>query len=60
MNEIYELWIKYPFYGYRRITASLNRDGYLVNDKKIRRLMKLMNLETIYPKKRTTIANKES
>jgi putative transposase len=59
MNEIYELWIKYPFYGYRRITATLNRNGYLVNDKRILGLMRLMDLQTIYPKKKTTFFNKE-
>jgi putative transposase len=59
MNEIYEIWMKYPFYGYRRITAILNRSGYHVNDKKIRRIMKLMDLQAIYPKKKTTFANKE-
>ena len=59
MNEIYELWIKYPFYGYRRIAATLNRSGCHVNDKKIWRLMRLMNLQTIYLKKKTTFFNKE-
>lgn len=54
MNEIYEIWMKYPFYGYRRITAILNRSGYHVNNKKIRRIMILMDLQAIYPKKKTT------
>lgn len=30
-NEIYELWMRLPFYGYRRITADLQRQGYEVN-----------------------------
>ena len=55
MNEIHELWLKFPFYGQRRITACLNRSGYLVNRKRVQRLMRLLNLEAIYPK-RTTIA----
>jgi putative transposase len=59
MNEIYEIWIKYPFYGYRRINAILNRNGYDINEKKTRRLMRSMNLQTIYPKKKTTFSNKE-
>jgi putative transposase len=59
MNEIYEIWIKYPFYGYRRITAILNRSGYHVNNKKIRRIMSLMDLQAIYPKKKTTFADTE-
>ena len=59
MNEIYEIWMKYPFYGYRRITAILNRNSYHINSKKIRRIMKLMDLQAIYPKKKTTFFNKE-
>jgi putative transposase len=59
MNEIYEIWMKYPFYGYRRITAILNKSGYHVNNKKIRRIMSLMDLQAIYPKKKTTFTNKE-
>lgn len=58
MNEIYELWLKYPFYGYRRITAVLNRQGYQVNRKRIYRLMTLMDLVAIYPKQ-TTISNQQ-
>jgi len=59
MNEIFDIWMKYPFYGYRRITAILNRSGYHVNDKKVRRIMRLMNLQAIYPKKKTTFINND-
>ena len=46
-----------PFFGVRRITAMLRRDGHAVNDKRIRRLMRVMGLETIYPKPRTSLKN---
>ena len=52
MNEIHKLWIKIPFYGYRRITAQLRRNGYKVNHKRVIRLMKEMNLKALYPKKK--------
>jgi putative transposase len=55
MNEIHELWHKYPFYGQRRIVVVLNSKGYVVNRKRIQRLMRLMNLKAIYPK-RTTVS----
>jgi len=58
MNEIQELWMKCPFYGYRRITAVLNRDGYAVNRKRIQRLMRAMKLQAIYPKQ-TSMSNKQ-
>lgn len=52
-NKIHELWIKYPFYGYRKITAVLRRDGIIINHKKVQRLMKEMNIIAILPKKKT-------
>ena len=58
-NEIYELWSKHPFFGYRRITAILNyQKGYKINRKRVLRLMRLIGLQAIYPKPRTTIINK--
>ncbi len=46
-----------PFFGVRRMTAMLNRSGHRVNDKRVRRLMRVMGLETIYPKPRTSLKN---
>lgn len=58
-NQISEIYSNYPIYGYRRITAILNRDGIMVNKKRIQRLMRLMNLQAIYPKPNTSKRNKE-
>jgi putative transposase len=49
MDEAYTRW---PFYGVRRMTAHLRREGHPVNPKRVRRLMRLMGLEAIYPKRR--------
>jgi len=46
-----------PFFGVRRMTAMLRRDGQQVNVKRVRRLMRLMGLEAIYPKPRTSLKN---
>lgn len=51
MRLIDEQYTKAPFYGWRRMTAYLRRVGYLVNHKRVKRLM---GLEGIYPKLRTT------
>ena len=48
-----------PFYGSRRFTAWLNRQGYPVNRKRIQRLMRLMALEAIYPKPHLSKRRKE-
>lgn len=60
MNLIYELWIAHPFYGYRKITATLRLTEYKVNHKKIQRLMQKMNLQAIYPKPKLSTATKYS
>lgn len=41
-----------PFYGVRRMMAWLRRQGYGVNPKHTRRLLRQMGLEAIYPKPR--------
>ena len=59
MRLIDEQYIETPFYGYRRMAAHLVVQGHSVNDKRIRRLMRLMGLEALYQKPRTSIPNKE-
>lgn len=54
MRLIDEAYTRWPFYGVRRMTAWLRREGHAVNPKRVRRLMRLMGLEAIYPKRRTT------
>lgn len=50
MRFLDEQYLKTPFYGVRRMTAALNVAGYAVNEKRARRLLRLMGLEAIYPK----------
>jgi putative transposase len=52
MRLIDEQYIRTPFYGVPRMTAWLRREGHQVNPKRIRRLMRLMGLEVVYPKPR--------
>jgi len=62
MRRIDEIYLDFPFYGSRKITAILNKEFNIsINRKKILRLMKLIGIEPIYQKsKKTTIANKEN
>ena len=55
MRLIDEQYMKTPYYGYPKMTTHLRRAGYPVNPKRIRRLMRKMNLMAIYPKPRTTL-----
>jgi putative transposase len=59
MRIIDELYLKSPCFGSRTMKQELKRKGERVNRKKIQRLMKLMGIEAMYPKPRTTIGNKE-
>lgn len=59
MEMIDQQYIITPFYGHRKMTEELKKNGEHVNKKRINRLMKLMCLETMYPKPRTSISNKE-
>jgi putative transposase len=55
MRRIDEQYLRTPFYGSRRMTVCLQREGEEVNRKRVQRLMRLMGLEAIYPKPRTTV-----
>ena len=50
MRQIDEEFTRHPFYGSRRIAAWLKRQGHDVNRKRVRRLMRKMGIEAIYPK----------
>lgn len=57
MRLIDEQYMKTPYYGYLRMTAILQRQGYAINHKRVQRLMQKMGLQAIYPKRRTSIGN---
>ncbi len=58
MESIDRYFIDHPYYGVERMTDYLNMDlGYRVNVKRVRRLYKLMNIQTLYAKPNTTKRN---
>jgi len=60
MRLIDEEYLRHPFVGTRKMRDYLMRLGYQVNRKRVQRLMRLMGLESIAPrKKRTTLPNRE-
>ena len=61
MNLIRDIWLKYPFYGYRKITREL-RIIYdkTVNMKCVLRLMRKMQIQALYRKPRTSIKQPDS
>lgn len=58
MRLIDEQYTARPFYGSRRMTRWLTRQGHEVNRKRVRRLLRLMGLEAIHPKPRLSAAGR--
>ena len=55
MRIIDEQYLKTPVYGSRSMRSYLRRLGYnTINRKRVQRLMRLMGLEAIYPKPKTS------
>lgn len=51
MNALSEIYAQCPFMGYRRLTLMLRSRGYKINAKRTLRLMRLLGLQALYPRK---------
>ena len=58
-NKIYDVYLEFPYYGYRKITAVLRHEGIGINRKRVQRIMKSMGLMAIYPGPRTSLRDKK-
>lgn len=56
---IQDLAAQYPTYGYRRITVLLQRAGWVVNHKRIRRVMAEMGLQRPLKRRKTRTTNSQ-
>ena len=54
MNRIDRLHLEFPFAGSRMLRDLLRLEGFDVGRKRVRRLMKLMGVEALYQRSRTT------
>ena len=54
MRRIDALFTARPFFGARRIARTLSEEGFPIDRKRARRLMRLMGVEALGPKPRTT------
>ena len=57
MRRMDELHMEYPFYGSRQMMRHLCREGVTAGRHRIRRLMRLMGMEAVYRRPRTSVAN---
>ncbi len=54
MREMDHQYLETPFYGSRRMKAWLDRQGMPVSRKRVQRLMRIMGLQAIYRRPRTS------
>ena len=59
MRRIDGLFLKYPFYGARRMALHLRREGVRIGRRRAARLMRLMGLQAIYRAPRTSAPHPE-
>ena len=55
MRVLDEIHTRWPFYGQRKLLVLLREAGFDVGRKKVRRLMRLMGIEAVAPKRRTSV-----
>ena len=55
MRRLHAQYTTTPFYGVERMTAVLCRQGYRIGHNRVRRLLRRMGLEAIYPKPRLSL-----
>lgn len=56
-EKIQRIAYQYPYYGYRRITAQLQRENFKVNHKRVLRLMRKMCIQARIKRKYVTTTN---
>ena len=58
MRRIDEIYMRWPFYGSRKMVEELRDERCDVNRKRVRRLMRLMGIEAVYQKARSNETSK--
>ena len=59
INALHNVYSELPFYGYKKQCLELKDRGHSVGKEKVRNYKNYFGLNTLYPKKRTTIPNKK-
>jgi putative transposase len=54
MRRLDQLHLEHPVYGSRRLTVLVRWEGWKVNRKRVSRLLGLMGLEAVYPRRQTS------
>ena len=59
MKRIDKLYTEYPFYGYRKMEVELRKQGQIYNHKRILRLMQVMGIQALTPRKNLSKPRKD-
>lgn len=58
LHRMDAIYTEHPYYGYRSIRDELVGEGFSIGNDRVLKYMKILGLEAIYPKKKTTIADR--
>lgn len=58
INKINEIYAERPSLGYRKIYIKLREEGFLINKKKVQRIMNFLNIKSIAPRPNTSKSSK--
>lgn len=59
LETVEAVHLKYPFYGYRRLSLAIKEVGCESSRKKVRNAMDVLNIKAIYPEPKLSLANNE-
>lgn len=59
INFVDETYTKYPFFGTRKMASYLQRQGFDIGRKGVRKIYEILALEAIYPKPNLSRSNKK-
>lgn len=59
-EHIWSIHQLHPYFGYKRMTRALSREGIVVNHKRVRRLMRELGIQSVIRKKRPFYGRRDS
>jgi putative transposase len=59
LNKLNDIYSEFPYYGTRRLVTALGNEGFHAGRKLVKSAMEYIGIKAIYPKHKTTKANKE-
>ena len=59
LNQIDEIYVDNPDYGYRMIHQQLLENGYSIGDDRVLKYMRILGIQALYPHKKHTTSTKD-